>query len=69
MSRKEKIAVAFSGGKDSTMMLYRLLEEGTYEVEFLIVTISALDGRSTSHKVKEPLIELQARSIGIRCAN
>ncbi|MBO9128110.1 diphthine--ammonia ligase [Bacillus sp. 165] len=62
---KEKIAVAFSGGKDSVMMLHRLMEENQYEIACLITTVTDADQKTTSHKVDTSLLELQAQSIGI----
>jgi uncharacterized protein (TIGR00290 family) len=62
---KEKIAVAFSGGKDSVMMLHRLMQENEYEIAYLITTITDGDRKTTSHKVDESLLEQQAKSIGI----
>ncbi|MCS1351495.1 diphthine--ammonia ligase [Mechercharimyces sp. CAU 1602] len=60
---KEKIVVAFSGGKDSVMMLHRLQNQH-FEVAYLLVTMTA-DGRATSHQIRIELIERQARALGI----
>ncbi|MDC3417562.1 diphthine--ammonia ligase [Aquibacillus salsiterrae] len=62
---KEKIAVSWSGGKDSTLALYKLLQEDNYIVDSLFTTITEGYNRISVHGVREALLEQQAESIGI----
>jgi hypothetical protein len=48
-------AVAYSGGKDSTLLVHRLLRDPRYEIESLVVTLAGHERRSTSHMVPEAL--------------
>ncbi len=60
-----KVAISWSGGKDSMLALDRLIREGTHEVVALVVNISTESGRVTMHGVRESLIVQQARSLRI----
>lgn len=62
---KEPIIMSWSGGKDSSMALHRILQENKYEVKYLLTTIYQPNGRVSMHGVPEALIEQQAKSIGI----
>lgn len=55
----------WSGGKDSSMALYKVLKEGKYEVRALLTTVSEQYKRVSMHGVREELLDLQAESIGI----
>jgi uncharacterized protein (TIGR00290 family) len=61
----ERIAVAYSGGKDSTLMLHRLLHDDRYQVVTLITTLAGPERRSTSHMVPESLLDAQAVALGL----
>ena len=61
---RKKILVSWSGGKDSTMALYELLKDGSYEIVALLTTITEDYGRISMHGVREYLLEKQAQSIG-----
>ncbi|MCB0410361.1 MAG: diphthine--ammonia ligase [Flavobacteriales bacterium] len=63
--KKEPIIMSWSGGKDSSMALHRILQEGKYEVKYLLTTIYQPNGRVSMHGVPEVLIEQQAQLIGI----
>ena len=65
MSSKEKIVMAWSGGKDSSYALFSLLNDPNYEVCYLLSTINGTYNRLSMHGVREELIQLQADSIGI----
>lgn len=61
----EKAAFFWSGGKDSAYCLQKILQEKTYEVVYLITTLSLPYRRITMHGIKEELLEKQAEIIGI----
>ncbi|MBY0534396.1 MAG: diphthine--ammonia ligase [Chitinophagaceae bacterium] len=63
--QKEKIALAWSGGKDSSYALYQLQQSEQYEVAYLLSTINGNFKRLSMHGVKEELIEAQAAAIGL----
>jgi uncharacterized protein (TIGR00290 family) len=57
--------MSWSGGKDSSFALYKVLEEGLYDVKYLLSTINGEHKRLSMHGVMEALIEVQSRQIGI----
>lgn len=61
----EKIAIFWSGGKDSALALYKILIEDKYQVAYLITTINEPLKRISMHGVREELLEAQSNSIGI----
>lgn len=63
----KKIPAVFcwSGGKDSSYALYKVLQEDEYEVKYLLSTINGNYRRLSMHGVREALIDLQAIHIGI----
>lgn len=65
MAEKEKIIMSWSGGKDSSMALHRLLLEGKYEVKYLLTTIYKPHKRVSMHGVPEELMVRQTEAIGI----
>ena len=56
---------SWSGGKDSSFALHKVLQEGIYDVRYLLATINGQVKRLSMHGVREELIELQAERIGI----
>lgn len=62
---KEKIIMSWSGGKDSSMALHKLLLGNKYEVNYLLTTIYKPNKRVSMHGVPEELIKEQAKAIGI----
>lgn len=62
---KPKAILCFSGGKDSSYCLYKILQAGTYDVCYLLTTINGNLHRISMHGVREELLEAQAASIGI----
>ncbi|ALC91369.1 hypothetical protein AM500_17365 [Bacillus sp. FJAT-18017] len=62
---KDRIAISWSGGKDSCFALYKVLQSGNYIVDSLFTTIVEEDHRISSHGVKESLLEKQADSLGL----
>jgi len=55
----------WSGGKDSSLCLHRVLEEGRYQVETLLTNVNTSHNRISMHGVRRELLEAQAASIGI----
>ncbi|MBS4064678.1 MAG: diphthine--ammonia ligase [Chitinophagaceae bacterium] len=55
----------WSGGKDSTLALHRVLAEKRFDVKYLLTTLSEQYRRISMHGVREDLLEQQAASIGI----
>ncbi len=66
-SNHSKIRAVFnwSGGKDSALALYKILQEGRFEVIALLTTINRDTRRSTMHGIPLTLLQRQAESIGI----
>jgi uncharacterized protein (TIGR00290 family) len=61
----KKAIFCWSGGKDSSFALYKILQSAEYEVVALFTTINENFKRVSMHGVREELIELQAAHIGI----
>ena len=57
--------MSWSGGKDASFALYKILKENKYEVKYLLTNIYEPNKRVSMHGVPEHLIEEQAKSIGI----
>ena len=62
---REKVVLSWSGGKDSAMALYELLDDDRYEVVVLLTSVAAEYKRISHHGVREELLEMQAESIGL----
>jgi uncharacterized protein (TIGR00290 family) len=65
MIKKEKCIFCWSGGKDSALALYKVVQENKYEVVALLTTLNATFKRISMHGVREELLEKQAASIGL----
>jgi len=62
---KEKVVFCWSGGKDSALALYKLMQEGRYEVVSLLTTCNEHFQRVSMHGVRLDLLERQAEAIGL----
>jgi len=62
---KIPLAISWSGGKDSSMMLDHLMKDDQYEIVELHTAISSETGRVSMHGVSQELIHAQAESIGL----
>ncbi len=62
---KPKVIFCWSGGKDSALALYKVLQENKYEVAALLTTLNAEFKRVSMHGVCEALLDKQAEYIGI----
>lgn len=64
MERK-KAVFNWSGGKDSALALYKIMQNDSYEIVSLLTTVNSQNRRSTMHGIPISLLERQAESIGI----
>lgn len=64
MERK-KAVFNWSGGKDSALALYKILQDENYEVVSLLTTVNSESKRSTMHDIPTSLLLKQAESIGL----
>lgn len=62
---KQQALFNWSGGKDSTLALHKVLEEKELAVNYLLTTLSDTYNRVSMHGVREELLVAQAESIGI----
>lgn len=62
---RHKTVFNWSGGKDSALALYRLLQDERYEVIALLTTVDGEAGRSSMHDIPLELLRRQADSIGL----
>ncbi|MBN1187990.1 MAG: diphthine--ammonia ligase [Bacteroidales bacterium] len=63
--RKSKAIFSWSGGKDSSYCLHKVLTEKQYKVKYLLTTINTNYKRISMHGIREELLDKQAESIGI----
>lgn len=59
------VVVSWSGGKDSTLMLERLLADSHIEVRALITTVSTVYDRVSIHGVRRSILHAQAHALGL----
>jgi uncharacterized protein (TIGR00290 family) len=62
---KEKILVAWSGGKDSSMALYEIQKTDDFEIAALLTTVTAGYDRISMHGVRRTLLRQQAEALGL----
>ncbi|MGL5066237.1 MAG: diphthine--ammonia ligase [Sarcina sp.] len=62
-ARGKKFVASFSGGKDSTLALYKAMEEGT--AVGLVVMMEEDGERSRSHSMFPKILDAQAKAIGL----
>ncbi len=60
-----RVAVGWSGGKDSTLALHTVVTEHGIAEPILVTTYSELYGRVSMHGVRLQLLEKQAESLGL----
>ncbi len=61
----KKAIFCWSGGKDSSYCLHKIIEEKEYEVCYLLTTVNTEFKRVSMHGVREELLHQQSESIGI----
>ncbi|MEX2572946.1 MAG: diphthine--ammonia ligase [Balneolaceae bacterium] len=62
---KPKALFNWSGGKDSSLCLYHVLQAGEIDVSCLFTTVSARYNRISQHGVRAELLRVQAEKTGI----
>jgi len=60
----ERVLLAWSGGKDSSLALHEIRRTEAYRVSALLTTVTEGFDRSSMHGVRRELLEKQARSLG-----
>lgn len=60
-----KAVFHWSGGKDSSLALYKVLQGNEYEIVQLLTTVNSAHKRISMHGVRDELLERQAKSISI----
>ena len=61
----ERIALSWSGGKDSCMTLHELKQSDRYEVALLLTTVTRDHERVSMHGVRRSLLHEQAEALGL----
>jgi len=65
MAQREKVIFSWSGGKDSALALHELLRGGAWDVVGLLTTVAQQYQRVSHHGVREELLDMQARALGL----
>ena len=60
----ERILASWSGGKDSAMALFELIQSGLYDIAALVTTVTEDLDRISMHGVRRVLLEQQAEQLG-----
>lgn len=55
----------WSGGKDATLSLYKLIQTKEYDISCLLTTLSESYRRVSMHGVRESLLDRQAKELGL----
>jgi len=55
----------WSGGKDSALCLYKVLQSKQYDIKYLLTSVNAVHDRISMHGVRRSLLQAQAKAIGI----
>jgi len=61
----QPVVVSWSGGKDSTLMLERLLADPRVVVRALVTTVSSVYDRISIHGVRRSILRAQADALGL----
>ena len=65
MEMENEILLSWSGGKDSTLVLYQLSNDSNYKIKSLITTVTDNFDRISMHGVRTSLLDRQASSLEI----
>ena len=66
--QRDRILLAWSGGKDSALALQELRQSNTCEIVALLTTLTEGYGRVSIHGVREALLDRQAESVALPLA-
>lgn len=61
----KKVIFSWSGGKDSALALYEMVQAGEYDISALLTTVTKDYDRVSMHGVRTALLERQAEALGI----
>lgn len=64
MDPRKKVTISWSGGKDSALALYRILQQKEFQVVHLHTIINEETRRVGMHGISESLMDRQAQSMG-----
>lgn len=62
---KNKAVFNWSGGKDSSLSLYHILQRQEYDIRWLVTSVNQEYNRVSMHGVRMDLLKRQAKSIGL----
>lgn len=62
---KMKAYMNWSGGKDSSICLHKILQDQRYSVDSLLTSVNAAHNRISMHGVRRELLNQQAKAIGL----
>lgn len=62
---KSNAYVNWSGGKDSALALYKLMQSNQYDIKYLLTVINESDSSVPMQSIDSKLIEAQSKSMGI----
>ncbi|HWB63576.1 MAG TPA: diphthine--ammonia ligase [Chitinophagales bacterium] len=65
MEGNKRAVFNWSGGKDSSLALHRVLQQGEYDIDCLLTTASIQQKRINMHGVRLELMQKQAEAIGL----
>lgn len=63
--KRIKAVFNWSGGKDSALALWKVLQSGEYDVISLLTTVNRQNQRSSMHAIPAALLQKQSESMGI----
>ena len=61
---KPKAIFNWSGGKDSSLALYRVMQEGQFDIRHLLTSLNTETDRISMHGVRRSMLEKQVEAIG-----
>jgi len=62
----KKAVFNWSGGKDSAMALYQVQQSKEFDIPYLMTSVNATSERISMHGVRNELLEVQAKSLGLQ---
>ena len=65
MSKQNKTYFNWSTGKDSSLALYYIMKDQSFDIDLLFTSVNAHHNRVSMHGLRKELLEIQANSIGI----